>query len=140
MVHACRRAPVAYSAKSRRGPAEYAHSARAFVSPCSKADMSHAFWLFRPCPTPPKPPPAIRQDGLCGIVTRRAGHSATRMRAPAAMVAALERPPIIRIAQHRPRPEQLIERERAAKDVAADEAELRLQIERARRPACEHAR
>src|SRR5260221_13105962 len=50
------------------------------------------------------------------------------MRARAAHVEPLQRAAIVAVAKHRPRREQLVERERAVKDVAADQAELTLQI------------
>jgi hypothetical protein len=43
------------------------------------------------------------------------------------------------VAEHRPRREQLVERERAMEDVAADEPEFALEIERAERAPAENA-
>src|SRR6185369_7066295 len=81
----------------------------------------------------------IAQDHLRGIVTGRAGDAAAGMGAGAAMVEALQRPAIVGMAEHRPRREQLIERQRAMKDVAAEQAELPLQIERRQYLAADHA-
>src|SRR5258707_1993588 len=78
--------------------------------------------------SPSKPPAPILQDRLRGVVAGRPGDAAARMRARAAVVEAFERSAVVRIAQHRPRPEQLVERERAVEDVAADEPELLFQI------------
>src|ERR1700681_2355461 len=58
----------------------------------------------------------------------------------AAVIESLERPPIVRIAERRPRPEQLIERQGAVEDVAAGQAEDLLQVKRAQRRAAEDAR
>ena len=44
------------------------------------------------------------------------------------------------MAEHGPRREQLIQGKRAVEDVAADEPELALEIERAERTSAEHAR
>ena len=62
------------------------------------------------------------------------------MRARAAVVEARHRAAIVGIAEHRPRPEQLVERERAVEDVAAGEPEGLLEVERAQRLAADHAR
>src|SRR5206468_10907757 len=90
-------------------------------------------------PQPPAPAP-IAKDCARGIVAGRAGHAATGMRARATVIEAGDRAAVVRMAEHRSRPEQLIERERAVEDVAADEAERLLEIERAQRLATNHAR
>src|SRR4029077_15191718 len=78
----------------------------------------------------PKQRPVIPQDHARGVVAGGAGDAAAGMRAAAAMVEAFQRPAIIGVAQHRPRREQLIEGQRAMKNIAAEQAELALQIER----------
>src|SRR5262245_53716562 len=52
------------------------------------------------------------------------------MGAGAAMVKARHRTAVVRIAQHRPCREDLVERERAMEDVAAGKAEYALEVER----------
>ena len=74
--------------------------------------------------------PEIPQHLPRRIVPRQPGHAAARMRAGAAHVEPRERPAIIRMAEHRARREHLPEIERAVEDVAADEAEGALEIER----------
>src|SRR6187431_459248 len=59
------------------------------------------------------------EDGACGVVTGRPGDAAAGVRAGAAVVEAGERAAIVGVAQHRPRPEQLIERHDAVRDIAA---------------------
>src|SRR5258708_34434119 len=83
----------------------------------------------RPRPSP-KQRPVITQDHARGVVAGGAGDAAAGMRAAAAMVEPLQRPAIIGVAKHRPRREQLIERQRAMKNIAAEQAELALQVER----------
>src|SRR5258707_11911988 len=78
----------------------------------------------------PKQRPVIPQNHARGVVAGGAGDAAAGMRAAAAMVEPLQRPAIIGMAEHRPRREQLIERQRAVKNIAAEQAELALQIER----------
>src|SRR5689334_11742144 len=53
------------------------------------------------------------------------------MRAGAAEIKPRQRAAIVRITDHRPRAEKLVERQRAVEDVAADQAEIALEIERA---------
>src|SRR6266480_4534825 len=78
----------------------------------------------------PKQRPVIRQNHARGVVAGGAGDAAAGMGAAAAMVEPLQRPPIIGVAAHWPRREQLIERQRAVKNIAAEQPELALQIER----------
>ena len=56
----------------------------------------------------------------------------------AAHVEAGQRAAIVAVAEHRARGEQLIERQRAVKDVAADQAEGAFEIERAQDLPAEH--
>src|SRR5260221_1540732 len=92
----------------------------------------------RPRPSP-KQRPVIAQNHAGGVVAGGAGDAAAGMRAAAAMVEPLQRPAIIGVAEHRPRREQLIERQRAMKDIAAEQAELALQIERREDLPTDHA-
>ncbi len=72
----------------------------------------------------------IGQDYARGVVAGGAGDAAAGMRAGAAMVESLQGAAIIRMAEHRARREQLVQRQRAMKNIAAEQAELALQIER----------
>jgi hypothetical protein len=75
-------------------------------------------WLFlRPSP---KQRPVIPEDHAGGVVAGRAGDAAAGMRAGAAMVEALQGSAIIGVAEHRPRREQLVQRQRAVEDIAAE--------------------
>src|SRR4051794_25940175 len=71
-------------------------------------------------PASPPPPAPIRKDRPRRIVAGRAGDPAARMSTCAAMVEAGHRTAIVGMAEQRAGPEQLIERERAMKNVAAD--------------------
>ena len=72
----------------------------------------------------------ILENRARGIVSRRSRNSAPRMRPRAAVVKARNRSTVISITESRARPEQLIERERAMENIAANEAEYLLQVER----------
>ena len=74
------------------------------------------------------------------LVPWHAGDAAAGMRTRAAHVETLQRTAIVAVAEDRPRREQLVERERAVEDVAADQAELALEIERRQHPATDDAR
>src|SRR6185503_14414947 len=74
--------------------------------------------------------PVVAQDHGRRVVAGGAGDSAAGMRAAAAMVKALEWAAIVGVAQHRTGREQLVQAERAVEDVAAEQAELALEIER----------
>src|SRR5882724_9550989 len=89
---------------------------------------------------PSEPTPAIRDDRLRGIVAGRTGDAAAGMGTRATVIEAPERSAIVCIAQHGPRREQLVEREGAVEDVAAERAELLFQIERAQGLARDDAR
>jgi hypothetical protein len=65
-----------------------------------------------------------------GVMARRTRHSATRVGSGTAEVKALEWHTVICGADHRPRAEQLIKPHLAVKDVAADQTEAALEIER----------
>src|SRR6266478_3435286 len=58
-----------------------------------------------------------------------AGDAAAGMGAAAAMIEPLQRPAIIGVAEHWPRREQLVQRQRAVEDVTAQQPELPLQVE-----------
>ena len=64
------------------------------------------------------------------IVARRSSDTAARMRARTAQIKAGERHPVISGANHRPRAEQLIQSHLAVENVAADQTETALQVER----------
>src|SRR6185437_14979223 len=84
------------------------------------------------------PEPAVAEDGMRCIMAGRAGDTAARMRARSAQVQALERHAIIRRADHRPRAEQLVEAHLAVKDIAADQAETPLKVQRRVDLAAQH--
>src|SRR3954462_535650 len=80
---------------------------------------------IHPHPQPlPEQRAVIAQDRLGGVVAGGAGDAAAGMGAGAAMVEALQGPAVIGVAQHRAGREQLVQRQRAMKDVAAEQAEL----------------
>ena len=60
----------------------------------------------------------------------RASDPASRMASRAAQIEPLDRTPIIRVAQHRTRREDLPQIERSVEYVAADEAECSFEVER----------
>jgi hypothetical protein len=82
----------------------------------------------------------IGKDRFRGVVAGRSCHAATWMRPRPAMIESGDRPPIIRITAHRPRGEELVERERPVEYVASDKSKFTLQIERAQALARHHAR
>src|SRR5208282_2090309 len=73
----------------------------------------------------------VRQDHLRRVMAGRAGHAAARMGARAAVIEPGHGTAIVGVSEHRARREQLIERQRAVENVAAEKAELALEIERA---------
>src|SRR5437868_10520983 len=77
--------------------------------------------------------PQIAQHFPRAVVAGRAGDAAARMGARAAQVEPLERSAIVRVAQHRSRRPELIERKLAVEDVAADQAEVALEVRRRER-------
>src|SRR5262249_61374053 len=91
-------------------------------------------------PTIETPPPPIGDDRARGVVAGRTGDTAAGMRAGAAVIESRKRRAIIGIAERRTRPEQLVERQGAMKDVAAGQPEHLFEIERAERLAADHAR
>src|SRR5690348_5671414 len=74
--------------------------------------------------------PQIRDHRLRRVVARRAGDSPSRMSAGAAQIEAGDRHAVISMAQHWPCREQLVERQRAVKNVAVWQPEGALEIER----------
>src|SRR5438309_2938426 len=76
------------------------------------------------------PEAPIGEHRMSGIVARSAGHAAAGMGAGAAQIEALERHPVSRRANHRPRAEQLVEAHLAVENVAADQPEAALEVER----------
>src|SRR5947209_5852096 len=84
------------------------------------------------------PEAAILEHRPRRIMPRRARHSAARMRSGTAQIQALERHPVIGRADHRPRAEELVETHLAVEDVAADQAEAALEIERRMDLPAEH--
>src|SRR5258706_12012826 len=78
----------------------------------------------------PKQRAVILQDHPRGVVAWGAGDAAAGMGAGAAMIQAFERSAVIGVAQHWPRREQLVQRQRAVKNIAAQETEVALEVER----------
>ena len=76
------------------------------------------------------PEAPVGKHRVRGIMARSAGHPAAGMRARTAQIEALERHPVIGRADHRPRAEQLVEPHLAVEDVAADQPEAALEVER----------
>ena len=80
----------------------------------------------------------VAKDFPRRIVARRAGDAAARMRARAAHVEAGDRRAVIGMAEHRAGRKNLVERQRAMKDVAAEKAEGAFEIERRKHLPPEH--
>jgi len=72
----------------------------------------------------------VTQDFSSGIVAWRTGDAASRMASRTAQIETRDRTSIIRVTQHRTRREDLPQIERSVEDVAADQAECPLKIER----------
>src|SRR5689334_159737 len=81
----------------------------------------------------------IAKDHSCGVVAGRAGDAAAGMGAGAAVIEGFQWPAIIGMAEHRPRREKLIERQRAVEDIATHEPELALEVERRQDLPADHA-
>src|SRR3954469_3435549 len=79
---------------------------------------------------PPLPRPPVRKERLRRIMPGRSGHAAARMRARAAQIESFEWHPVVRRPDHRPRAEQLVEAHLAVEDIAADQAEAPLEVQR----------
>src|SRR4051794_30709118 len=77
----------------------------------------------------PNPPAVIVEDRARGIVSWRSRNPAPGMRPRAAVVKARNWSTVIGITEGRARPEQLIERERAMENVAANQPEYLLQVQ-----------
>src|SRR3546814_3171277 len=73
---------------------------------------------------------SVLDDDACGIAPRRAADAAARMRAGAAQIQTRQRRAVITPARHRPETEQLMQRHRAMKDVAAGQRETSFEFER----------
>src|SRR5262249_23160607 len=81
----------------------------------------------------------VRDDRARGVVAGGAGDPAARMSTRPAVIEPLKRPAIIGVAEHGAGGEQLIERQRAMKDVAAGQPEHLFEVERAQGLAADHA-
>src|SRR5688572_23021253 len=81
----------------------------------------------------------VAQHLAGAVVARRAGDAAAGMGAGAAQVQALQRSAIVGVSEHRPRRPQLIERKLAVEDVAADQAEIALEVGGGKRAVRDHA-
>src|SRR6266481_4775709 len=75
--------------------------------------------------------PEVRDDFPRGIMARRTRDAAAGMRAGTAHVESLQWAAIVAVAQHGPGGKQLVQAERAVENVAADQTEGALQVERA---------
>src|SRR5512138_2526157 len=78
----------------------------------------------------PGPEAPVAQHGARRVMPGSASDAAARMRARTAKVEALQRHAVIGRADHRPRAEQLVESHLAVEDVAADQTEPTLEVER----------
>src|SRR5882672_1878981 len=74
--------------------------------------------------------PVIAQDHLRGVVAGGAG---------AAMIEPFQGAAVVGVAQHRPRREQLVERQRAVEDIPTQQAEFPFEIERRQNLPADHA-
>src|SRR5690242_5015641 len=83
--------------------------------------------------------PVIAQDHPRGVVAGSAGDAAAGVGAGAAVIKAPERPAVIGVAEHRACRKQLVQRERSMEDVAAQETELALQVQRRQDLPANHA-
>src|SRR4029077_20143873 len=95
--------------------------------------------LFRIMRYSPEQRAVIAQDYPRRVVAGRAGDAAAGMGAAAAMVKPLHGAAIVGVAEHRAGREELIECQRAMKDVAAEQSELPLQVERGENLPPQHA-
>src|SRR5271155_2921128 len=84
-------------------------------------------------------PAVIPQDHPRGVVAGGAGDAAAGMGATPAMIKSLQRPTIVGVSEHRTRRKDLVQRQRSMKDVAAEQSELPLQIERGEDLPPDHA-
>src|SRR5688572_3643977 len=73
----------------------------------------------------------VDEDLARRVVPRRTRHAAAGMRAGATHIYAWQRAAIVTVPEHRARREDLIQVQRAVEDVAADQAERSLEVERA---------
>src|SRR3981081_3173031 len=86
-----------------------------------------------------KSPPEVAQHFPRTIMARRAGHATAGMRAGAAQVQPVEGSTVIGVTEQRPCRPELIQRERTVEDVAADEAEVALEVGGRQRAVCDQA-
>src|SRR5438874_6753192 len=73
------------------------------------------------------------------VVTRESRDAAARVRSRAAHVQSFERAAVIAVTEHRTRGEELVETQRAMEDIAPDETEFALEVERRKRSPSDHA-
>src|SRR5258706_15763332 len=76
------------------------------------------------------PAPPVMQQLPCGVVARDPAHPPAGMRPGAAKVQIAQRHAVIGVSQDRAGAEELVEGELAVEDVAAEQPELTLEIER----------
>src|ERR1700733_15142936 len=84
------------------------------------------------------PAPEVGDDFARGIVAGCSGHAAARMRARSAHVQPRQGSAIVAVAQHRPCREHLVQAQGAVENVAADQPEGALEVERAHDLPSEH--
>src|SRR6185312_1164901 len=73
----------------------------------------------------------------CGIVPRDARDAAAGMRPGTAEIESFERHAVVPVSERGPGAEKLVQRELPVEDIAADEAELALEVERGKDPPAE---
>src|SRR5437899_7115219 len=85
------------------------------------------------------PASRVAQDLACRVMPGNSRHAAAWMGPRSAEIQASHRHSIVRVTQHRPRGEELVEREAAMKNIASCEPEITLEIEGRQRAARAHA-
>src|SRR5882762_1973067 len=96
--------------------------------------------MYGPCKVTPKPykvtsnveclaAPEVPEYFPRRVVARYSGDASARMRAGTAEIESAHGRAVVGVAEHRPRREELVERERTVEDVSADHAEVAFQVE-----------
>src|SRR5664279_2029437 len=83
-------------------------------------------------------PAAVAPDLARRVVARHAADAAARVGTGAAHVEAGDGCAVVAVAEHRPRRPELVERHLAMHDVAADQSELALEVQRRQRDAADN--
>src|SRR5262245_10973928 len=86
-----------------------------------------------------KTPAEVAQHFPRAIVAGRAGGAPAGMRTRPAQIEPAKRRAVVGMAEHRPRRPELVERELPVEDVAADQAEIALEVGGRERAVADHA-